>query len=169
MKKKFIKDWWPLLLIAGWWLWKKRKEKRVTNTDETPQEMKKFIGHICRLKLPDTVGGYDLHDYDFRKLKLTKADIAYFQQSLGEDWLTRPWPSAGPRIGEQSAIHHGPFVYVYDGMEMPIGKIEKETSTLALPGGARQVDFYKIHRSDSGYFWLPVVGFGTDFNLTIVD
>ena len=21
--KKFIKDWWPLLLIAGWWLWRR--------------------------------------------------------------------------------------------------------------------------------------------------
>ncbi len=24
--KKFIKDWWPLLLIAGWWLWKRNKK-----------------------------------------------------------------------------------------------------------------------------------------------
>ncbi len=27
--KKFIKDWWPLLLIAGWWLWKKKVKKTV--------------------------------------------------------------------------------------------------------------------------------------------
>lgn len=25
--KKLIKDWWPLLLIAGWWLWKKTRRK----------------------------------------------------------------------------------------------------------------------------------------------
>lgn len=25
--KKFIKDWWPLLLFAGWWLWKRKGEK----------------------------------------------------------------------------------------------------------------------------------------------
>ena len=24
--KKFIKDWWPLLLVAAWWLWKKTKK-----------------------------------------------------------------------------------------------------------------------------------------------
>lgn len=24
--KTFVKDWWPLLLVAGWWLWKKRTE-----------------------------------------------------------------------------------------------------------------------------------------------
>lgn len=23
--KKFIKDWWPLLLIAGWWLWNRKQ------------------------------------------------------------------------------------------------------------------------------------------------
>lgn len=26
--KKLIKDWWPLLLIAGWWLWKKTRRKQ---------------------------------------------------------------------------------------------------------------------------------------------
>lgn len=25
--KKLIKDWWPLLLIAGWWVWKKTRRK----------------------------------------------------------------------------------------------------------------------------------------------
>ena len=42
--KKFIKDWWPLLLIAGWWLWKKTSRKkgllykgsRDPNLDYTP-------------------------------------------------------------------------------------------------------------------------------------
>ena len=32
--KKFIKDWWPLLLIAGWLIWKKRKT--VNTAEQTP-------------------------------------------------------------------------------------------------------------------------------------
>ena len=31
--EKFIKNWWPLLLIAGWWLWKRsQKTKQQNNT-----------------------------------------------------------------------------------------------------------------------------------------
>lgn len=35
--KKLIKDWWPLLLIAGWWLWKKRTKPIVKQKAEATQ------------------------------------------------------------------------------------------------------------------------------------
>lgn len=35
--KKFIKDWWPLLLIAGWWLWKKHEAKANPVNGLTPK------------------------------------------------------------------------------------------------------------------------------------
>ena len=36
--KKFIKDWWPLLLIAGWWLWKRNSQKK--NAAQGRQEIR---------------------------------------------------------------------------------------------------------------------------------
>ena len=38
--KKLIKDWWPLLLIAGWWLWKKAGKANAAQqepAEEVPQ------------------------------------------------------------------------------------------------------------------------------------
>lgn len=43
--EKFIKNWWPLLLIAGWWLWKKNKTKNVHyNANSEEGDLRKFIG-----------------------------------------------------------------------------------------------------------------------------
>lgn len=48
--KKFIKDWWPLLLIAGWWLWKRcAKKKRSPEGDQPtnqPQTVKLHDGTV---------------------------------------------------------------------------------------------------------------------------
>ncbi len=56
--KKFIKDWWPLLLIAGWLLWKRHeKRKRVLSgqnpsngqippTPSQQQVIKDYIGQL---------------------------------------------------------------------------------------------------------------------------
>ena len=51
--KKFIKDWWPLLLIAGWWLWKRNSQKK--NAAQGRQEIRTREEAIQYLK--DNFGG----------------------------------------------------------------------------------------------------------------
>lgn len=41
--KKFIKDWWPLLLIAGLWLWKKHGKKQIPTQIHTREEAIRFL------------------------------------------------------------------------------------------------------------------------------
>ncbi len=41
--KKFIKDWWPILLIAGWWLWKKHRKKQIPTQIRTREEAIRFL------------------------------------------------------------------------------------------------------------------------------
>lgn len=41
--KKLIKDWWPLLLIAGWWLWKKHGKKQIHAQIRTREEAIRFL------------------------------------------------------------------------------------------------------------------------------
>lgn len=74
--KKLIKDWWPLLLIAGWWIWKKRKEKAAKTTpirtrEEAIRFLKENFGGISgvagwsRRDLDPNGGPYPMDGSDF--------------------------------------------------------------------------------------------------------
>ena len=41
--KKYIKDWWPLLLIAGWLLWKRLGKKQIPAQIRTREEAIRFL------------------------------------------------------------------------------------------------------------------------------
>lgn len=44
--KKLIKDWWPLLLLAGWWLWKRCQNKKKTQGGKADQTVRLHDGTV---------------------------------------------------------------------------------------------------------------------------
>jgi hypothetical protein len=44
--KKLIKDWWPLLLLAGWWLWKRCQNKKKTHGGKAAQTVTLHDGTV---------------------------------------------------------------------------------------------------------------------------
>ena len=60
--KKLIKDWWPLLLIAGWWLWKKTKRNPIVKqkTEATQSDdIQRYVGKWVRFNLAP--GAYPIY------------------------------------------------------------------------------------------------------------
>lgn len=52
--KKFIKNWWPVLLIAGWWLWKRSKRSSQSQSSSTqPIDINQFQGHQVLFTISD--------------------------------------------------------------------------------------------------------------------
>lgn len=50
--KEFIKNWWPLLLIAGWWLWRIKKNRKPVTVDVPVQTVTLHDGSTYTV--PDT-------------------------------------------------------------------------------------------------------------------
>jgi len=140
--KKFIKDWWPLLLIAGWWLWK--KHKKGNKILPTGAGLKKYEGH--RVKYVRNENYHYGPEFIPTKEPITPNTTTWKQNPLyvGQD-------SAG-RIMSPTNPH---YYDLYPGAEFNVTKVERTKQLIAGNGWSEEVEQLKVYRSNpEGFYWF---------------
>ena len=148
--KKFIKDWWPLLLIAGWWLWKRRIKPIVKQNTEATQsdDIQRYVGKWVRFNLAP--GAYPI----------------YISGGGGA--------VSGYGIRNNGLNYLHVEKYVRDGDIRRIAYITSHKDYIGPYGGATNPDdfvlFHKISfaKDDSDFISVPADNIGKTVFLTIV-
>ena len=100
--KKFIKDWWPLLLIAVWWLWKKTKRKPATPKGEGYRRHIDERGNLTEWWYDDK-GLYHLHTHyangvDLERTEGDPCEKVCYKCGSPQTYQKRYQPSPAPGI-----------------------------------------------------------------------